>query len=757
MKKSVRRLITLAVCLCILAAAVLSGLYLFGNPLPELPSGQAVPVALGKELPAGAETTVQSDGGLDLIVGGEMGRFSVYSHALDKTFSSNPADFREDPYATGIGRTSLASQLVVECVDQNGKSSTLYSASDAVMEDGYRLYAAEKGVYMEYTFPKYEIRVVLHLYLSGGTLVASIPAGEGLSEGEGYKICRISLLPFMGAAGLEETGYMLVPDGPGGIIPYNSGKQTGQGGGYAAPVYGRDPMLSQPEMPAVGENALLPCFAHRYAQGGILAIITGHEADAAIHANVSKAVSGYNNVYASFAVRGLDTVKALDRTWASKEYAVFSKDRVTDGSLEVTYAFLPEDEADLLSMAGRCRERLFPELSAPDASGYPLFLDVYMGVEKKRQTAGLIYTGYQPLTTFGQLEEIVGELSAQGVEGYRIRLNGATGDGAYFGRINTRLNIEGSIGGFKGYQGLLDRLEETGSSAYLAANLAEYSKSGNGFSITRSSAVSVTNKRIERYEYRRSSLEKRMDIPQRVLLHPSQLREVSEKLAVFSGEKGIGGLADSQLCRLPYSSFNNGRMISRQATAGEMAAALETLSQSAPLMLEAPNAYAVSQGDALIGMPVQGSSSMIVSRSVPFLYMILHGYVPYSGAAVNQSDNAEELFLNTVECGASLNFSLLEGSYEDIRDTTLDRLYSCSYEDWKGDMAAYYQKASAVLGPVSGLPMTGYECLSDTLRRVEYGGRYAVYVNYDREPVVLETGETVGARDAVLLEREAGR
>src|SRR5690606_11939363 len=68
-------------------------------------------------------------------------------------------------------------------------------------------------------------------------LVVSVPFSE-VTEGKEYIVRSIDVLPFFGAAGLEEVGYMFVPDGSGSLIYLNNGKVKEEQ--YVQYIYGDD-------------------------------------------------------------------------------------------------------------------------------------------------------------------------------------------------------------------------------------------------------------------------------------------------------------------------------------------------------------------------------------------------------------------------------------------------------------------------------------------------------------------------------------
>ena len=75
--------------------------------------------------------------------------------------------------------------------------------------------------------------------IDGEGLIATV-RGSSVKETDKdrYLLVSAEILPYFGAAGADENGYIFVPDGCGALIYYNNGKtETEQ---YSQPVYGND-------------------------------------------------------------------------------------------------------------------------------------------------------------------------------------------------------------------------------------------------------------------------------------------------------------------------------------------------------------------------------------------------------------------------------------------------------------------------------------------------------------------------------------
>ncbi len=88
--------------------------------------------------------------------------------------------------------------------------------------------------------PVFNVNMIYRL--EGEDLVVQIPLAE-LEGKDEYPIYSITPLPFFGAGGKEDDGYLLVPEGGGAIINFNNGKLSQNS--YYANLYGWDMALGR--------------------------------------------------------------------------------------------------------------------------------------------------------------------------------------------------------------------------------------------------------------------------------------------------------------------------------------------------------------------------------------------------------------------------------------------------------------------------------------------------------------------------------
>lgn len=132
----------------------------------------------------------------------------------------------------------MESLLQIEYADKIGNISSVNGKTASVNKDGLSCRKTTGGAVLTFSFPKEGFVIPLEFTLTEDALDVAILAGEIQETNDAYRLTTLSLLPYFGAAGSEEDGYLFVPDGSGALIEWN--KTGGVLDDYSQYVYGRE-------------------------------------------------------------------------------------------------------------------------------------------------------------------------------------------------------------------------------------------------------------------------------------------------------------------------------------------------------------------------------------------------------------------------------------------------------------------------------------------------------------------------------------
>lgn len=117
---------------------------------------------------------------------------------------------------------------------------------------------------------------------------------------------------------------------------------------------------------------------------------------------------------------------------------------------------------------------------------------------------------------------------------------------------------------------------------------------------------------------------------------------------------------------------------------------------------------------------------------------------------VNRSGNPRQLLLQSLECGASLQFSLFTGSPYALKNTRYHTLFGSSAADWTQTIGEYDQILREVYAQLGEGSIRRHEQLSDGVFQTLWDNGKRLVVNYNDSPYSLE-GNSVSAMGWLVL------
>lgn len=608
----------------------------------------------------------------------------------------------------------------------------------------YEDYEADKELDLsESTFDKPVYNVSVIYRLDGDDLLVEIPLQE-IEYRSDYPLTNLTILPFFGAGGTEDEGYMLIPEGGGALISFNNGK-TSQNN-YYANMYGWDMALDRT---AIVHNTRAYFNVYGISQGedSFICILEEGASYASIYADIAGKLNSYNYVNAvySIALREKYDVGEI----ANSSIYVYIPE-LPEGSLVQRYSFI--DSGSYSDMAKDYQEYLIEKydgyMAMNEDEEAPVAVEILGAVDKVKQILGVPVSRPLKLTSFKEAANIISELKSDGLNNMSVKLSGWA-NGGINQKIMNRIKLVSGLGSKKDLQNMVDTAGELGIDVYLDGVTQYAYDSGilNGFFVFTDAARFISKEKAELYEYSGVTYAKRDDLDNYYLLHPELAQEITERLA-STAEKYGAGISFRETGMDLSADYYLKAMQSREEVMNQQVEEFRKLSDSGQkIMINMGNDYAAIYSDMITNMELQGSEYTIIDTYVPFYQMALHGYVNYTGEALNLTGETEDELLRSAEYGAGLYFTLMNETAFVLQKTLYSEYYGSDYAAWHDRLVEIYTRYNEELGHTFNQRMTGHEQITADLSCTMYEDGTLVYVNYGYLDLTTEDGTVVPARD----------
>lgn len=649
---------------------------------------------------------------------------------------SNPVDRDSDKLAKGAKKMDLSAQLLLDYVDDLNKPFQLNSFTGSVKEKQPNWSKVQGGIEVIYEFPKAGFTVPVRYTLTGDGLSAAILT-EGIKQQDKFKLVNISLLPFFGAAGSTDKGYMFVPDGSGALINLNNNKSSYKS--YNERVYGGDQALDYSSKTDQKEAIRLPVFGMKKETSAFIAVIHQGAYQAGITAEVSGKNNTYNNIFSYLNLIEFETNLLLEGTLNEKQVTRASQSMTGGIDYEVKYFFLHDADADYAGMASRYRSYLQDEQGVKPAESktaaddkLPMLVDFVGGVKKKATFLGIPYNTVEVLTSFKDAGQAANRLLDDGFANLALRLEGWTAGGAK-GEVPVSLNADGRLGGNKAFKKLAKELESKGVAFYPTADPVKLYEGGNGFSRFSDTAKGISRAPALKYDYRLSDQMKNKDLKRWYLLKPTSVNEAIDRFTAAAAKAGLKHVSLQSVGSFMYSDFRRDSQPKNMTGTIWESGLQKGQSNLGGLMFDQPNAYTFPYAQSLSDVPLFASGFDTEDEEVPFYSIALSGLLPAYSEPINLSSMPQRYLLKLIETGTFPAYKFIARDSSLLSHTEYDSLYSADFNLLYEDMKEQYDRLNEALGGLTGLAITDHEKLQEGVYRTTFENGKSAVVNYNNE------------------------
>ncbi len=634
-----------------------------------------------------------------------------------------------DEYAVGDVKKALAQLIAEYC-----PTYTFEDIDEDHLEVGYTMVEEENPLFkmaLEYTLDEYGLSVRL-------------PANGIRYDDSRYTLENIQILPYMGV-GLTDNGYTFFPDGSGTLFSFRELMNMGNSKSYQAEIYGSD-YAYQEIQGNYKEVVRYPVFGLyetetiTHVEGdreftetkerGFLAVIEEGESMASLQNFSRTATTGVgqlNGVRVIVRPRPKDSFKLEGSAATDAGWDVVSSKKFT-GSFRIRYIMLTDAdrhaeiaaetgsseglyECSYVGMAKAYREYLerngvLTRLTDADVQeDIPLYIEALGSMLTTKKFLSIPFEVMTALTSFSDLATMRDQLAAEGVTNINFILNGFTDGGLSGAAVPYKLKWENAVEDGMNFEELVEDAKADGYGIYPDFDFAYASNNTlfDGLTLKDHAVKTVENRYTSKRVY---SATKHTTVSTfEIALSPAYFSHFYEKFLPKYEKYEPMGISVSTLGSDLNSDFDEDEPFNREESKEYTVEALKAINDyfasaemDVQVMTADANAYAWQYVDHITDVALDSSRLRDSHAAVPFLGMVLHGYVQLAGTPINMEGNLDYALLKSIESGAALQFLLAYDNTEALKDDeTLSENFSVQYDIWRSDIVRMYNDLNSVL------------------------------------------------------------
>jgi len=325
----------------------------------------------------------------------------------------------------------------------------------------------------------------------------------------------------------------------------------------------------------------------------------------------------------------------------------------------------------------------------------PLYIETFGKIEVQDTIMTMPVWVDTPLTSFEDVSTMYKTLSENqnyAITNVNFRLKGYN-DGNLDNEVYpTYIKYERVVGGNSGYNKLVKEANEKGFGVFPDFDFANvYSnKLFSGFRYQKWTVRTIDDRYARKREY--DAVYQSFQYMGCVLVSPAYYSNVFEKFEKAFGKFEYSGISAGTLGTDLNSDFDRDEPYNReddkQYTVELLGKLYETYGDN--IMVDGGNSYTWKYAKHILNATLDSSRYLRATTSVPFLGMVLHGYIYLAGTPTNMEGNMEYEILKMIENGANPYFTLSYQNTNDLKES-YPEYYSVDFRIWLEDLIETYK------------------------------------------------------------------
>lgn len=601
------------------------------------------------------------------------------------------------------------------------------------------------------------VNVTLEIMLDGDELVVNVPL-EKIAYKSAYPLTELYVLPYMLSEPSNSDGYLFVPDGSGALIDFNN--QKGQQA-YSAKIYGHDYAMTQDvrisdprvnyPIYGIGVTKRTSAGQEEKLDQGLLAIIESGDSYGTLKASVPGGTgANVNYVTTKFDIIHNEQVNVASRSTT----AVYAYEKELAKDENITIRFRPIATSSYVDMAKSYREYYLeknPSLATKVSGTMPVAVELVGAIEKVQHVLGFPKERPFAMTTYDQMVDIVKDLNNEGVTNLSVILEGWFNDGIKHD-VADDVSLIGVLGGKKDFKNAIQKIQEN-NTLYLKASFTYVYENNwfDSYSYRRDTAKYISREFVKKQKISDVWYGIIEDSDYYYLANPAYIEKTVRGFVDEIKDFDIKNVAFADVGNILAADYNRKKTVTREKAKNKQVSFLaDLLNDGSKMVMYDPYAYAIPDSNLILDMDVDSTHNCLTDTAIPFFPIVLHGYVDFTGDALNVTGDFTNNLLNCAESGSGLYFIFMNNSGMDLAESEYTYLYGANYDSWKADALKWYNRFKEDFSGIYGQTIEDHKVLAEDVKMTEYADGTRVYVNYRTAAFTTEDGITIPAQDWVV-------
>lgn len=576
--------------------------------------------------------------------------------------------------------------------------------------------------------PMFNVSVQYELTENG--ILVSIPLKE-IQYKSKYHLVELKPLGFFGAGGVDDQGFIIVPDGSGGLINFNN--QKNRQSPYTSNLYGWDYGINRDAV--IDETRInMPVFGISNKDASFICVLEQGSSYAYIDADISGRLNSYNAVGANY---NLIHTEMMDISAKSDTTVRMFQKKLPDEMISQRYILLNDNTYPKMAVA--YREYLlsrYDSLVKQTESKVPVAVEIIGAIDRTKHVLGVPVKRPYALTTYKQTRDITEQLLSYGIDDLRIKYNGWFNDGISHDAPN-KVKLISELGSKKDFKNMVKFMDDNDVKLYLQATFQfVYNNSTfDDFLAIRDAAKLVNRELVELYPYHPVWFGEYKDMDMFYLAKPEYYLKNFDSYAKGIAKLGVKNIAFGDIGKTLSADYDDKKEVSREAALKlQQEKMAELKAQGYGMMIESGNLYAVPYADMIVDVNLATKGYNIIDEEIPFYEIALHGLVPYAGEAINLARDYNTNILRSAETGAGLYFIFMEADSFALQDSNYTKYFSSEFSRWTETTKELYTKAKNDFGHLYNQFIIDHKKIDKGVTLTEYEDGTKVIVNYQEKP-----------------------